>query len=990
MEFRILGPLYADAGTGQGAAEIRQPLLQSALAVLLLRANMACPREWLIEALWDSEPPAAPEASLRVCISRLRRDLGDCAERLESVGPAGGRSPGHRLQRGYKMLVRPGELDLDEFNDLATQGKAELDIGNAGAAAASLAQALALWGDPPLPNLPGTPAVATAVSELYARRQAAEEDLIEARLAAGEYERVLGQLRAAILADPAHERTSEQLMRAYRGLGMRKEALEVYQRVRQAMLAELGVEPGQTLAMLHRRILADELAAEGPAPQLTSLAQPGPRLPSWQVPAPPPDFTGRADEIRQITDCLAGPGVPITVLTGPPGSGKTATAAAAALRLRSAFFDGELFAELGGVEHPRDPQQVLADLLQSLGIPAKTIPPPGPARSAMYRAMLADRKVLIVADDAASARQIVPLLPGASGAAVLVTCRGRLTGLAGARIVEIGELPGGDALALLGAAAGPDRVAADTASAASVLSACGGLPLALRIAGITIASQPGLSLAQLASKLSAGHPLDVLSADEQSVSAAISSSYYAVSGPARAAISLAAARLPGDVPGWTLAELASGHPANPAASDANVTAALTAAGLITPAPARSGSACYRMHPLVRAYAARRLPEHADAMAEALSRLRAGWLLRADRAAAQLPAVPFMAAPVPLQDLPSLHSAADAAPGTGLAGSLEWLQNEQLNLLATVSGACEGGDHELAAMLASRLIAGQSILAHYGAATRMWQSILAAAKRDGDQLAIAGASFHLALGYAESHDNLDTGIRLLKASVPVLEQSGDTARAAMGHALLARSASACGRHALAIRSARTAQTLAGRVPDGRLAAAAASAALGPALARVGLTTTAADHCLRALREARELGEPAYEAAALRALVQVLILDGRYSHAIGLCTDGVGIARGYGSEITAARFLLLAGRAWQRSGEWAAAAASLQHALAIFAKVGSTIEEITTSSLLGSCSRSAGQDDQAEAHLDRVAKILSRHVRGATVSAARIAACEAAAS
>jgi DNA-binding SARP family transcriptional activator len=122
MEFRILGPVYADAGTGSGPAVISQPLLQSALAVLLLRANRPCPRSMLIEALWGSEPPSAAEAALRVCISRLRRCLGDCAPRLDSVGPPGGRAPGHRQQRGYMMIVRPGELDVDEFTDLVAQG----------------------------------------------------------------------------------------------------------------------------------------------------------------------------------------------------------------------------------------------------------------------------------------------------------------------------------------------------------------------------------------------------------------------------------------------------------------------------------------------------------------------------------------------------------------------------------------------------------------------------------------------------------------------------------------------------------------------------------------------------------------------------------------------------------------------------------------------------------------------------------------------------
>jgi DNA-binding SARP family transcriptional activator len=219
MEFRILGPLYADAGTGTGPAVITQPLLQSALAVLLLRANRPCPRSLLVETLWGTEPSAAPEAALRVCISRLRGCLGDCAGRLESVSTAGGRTPGHRQQRGYMMVVRPGELDVDEFTDLVAQGQAELDSGNAAAAAASLVQALALWGDPPLPDLPVSPALAATAARLRNQRRAAMDALVDARLAAGESEQVLGQLRADVLANPGRERSCAQLMTAYHSLG---------------------------------------------------------------------------------------------------------------------------------------------------------------------------------------------------------------------------------------------------------------------------------------------------------------------------------------------------------------------------------------------------------------------------------------------------------------------------------------------------------------------------------------------------------------------------------------------------------------------------------------------------------------------------------------------------------------------------------------------------------------------------------------------------
>ena len=260
MEFRILGPLYADPGTGVGPVAIGQPLLRSALAVLLLRANMTCPSSFLIEALWDGEPPGSPAAALRVCISRLRRSLGECAGRLQSVGPPGGRAPMHRQQRGYVMVVRPGELDVDEFTDLAAQAQAELDSGNAAVAAASFVQALALWGDPPLPDFPHSAVIATAVARLRAQRESVQDSLIDARLAAGEHEQVLGQLRAAVLADPGRERTCAQLMSACHALGLRKEALHVFQMARKATLEQQGAEPGPVLTDVYKQILSEETA----------------------------------------------------------------------------------------------------------------------------------------------------------------------------------------------------------------------------------------------------------------------------------------------------------------------------------------------------------------------------------------------------------------------------------------------------------------------------------------------------------------------------------------------------------------------------------------------------------------------------------------------------------------------------------------------------------------------------------------------------------
>ena len=616
MEFRILGPLYADAGTGRGPAVIGQPLLHSALAVLLLRANRTCPRAMLVEALWGNEPPSSPEAALRVCISRLRRCLGECAGRLATVGPPGGRSPAHRQQRGYVMVVRPGELDVDEFTDLAEQGQAELDSGNVTAAAASFIQALALWGDPPLPDVPRSAALAGDTARLTNHRRAVMDALIDARLAAGEQEQVLGQLRAAVVADPGRERACEQLMRACHALGLRKEALDVYQLARRVTLEQQGAEPGRALTILYQRILAEETATAGSVTKLTELPAGVPVLGISQVPGPPPDFTGRSDEVANVIGHLDGAVVPLTVISGAPGVGKSTVAAAAAIQLRSSFVDGQLYAELGGVERPANPQDVLAGMLQTMGIQARSIPAPGPARSALYRSLLAGRNVLVVADDAATAAQVRPLVPAPGGAAVLVTSRGRLTGLAGAHFVAVSGLGDDDALTLLGLTAGPARVAAEPAAARAVVAACAGLPLALRLAGVTLAARPGLSMARLARELASVRVLDVLAAEDVSVRAAISSSYRAVSSAARVALSAAAATVPGDFSATELGTLAGG--------DGSVVSQLVAVGLLAPVQETAATdERYAVHPLIRAFA-REHPHDSVALLDAASRRPAGF------------------------------------------------------------------------------------------------------------------------------------------------------------------------------------------------------------------------------------------------------------------------------------------------------------------------------------------------------------------------------
>jgi tetratricopeptide (TPR) repeat protein len=872
------------------------------------------------------------------------------------------------------IMVRPGELDVDEFTDLAAQGQAELDSGNAAAAATSLVHALALWGDPPLPDLPDTDVIAADIERLTNLRQAATDALIEARLAAGETTQVIGQLRAQLAANPAGERAYEQLMRAYHALGLRREALDVYRTARRALREQQGAEPGQALAILQRRILADEMATDSAA-HLGVISLATPMLLGWQIPAPPSDFTGRGAELAAIADGLARPSVPVTVICGGPGAGKTSTAAAAALSLRDRFSDGQLYAELGGVEHPRDPQDVLSDMLRAMGIPARSIPPPGPARAAMYRSLLAGRKVLVLADDAATAGQVRPLVPAAGGAAVLVTSRGRLGGLAGARIVQLGGLPEDDALALLEATAGPGRVAAEPAAARAIVVACDGLPLALRLASAALAVRPGLPLTRMAAELTGPRIFDVLTDEDTSVAGAIGVSYRSVPGPARAALRAAAATMPDDIPDWALAEIGGGSPL--------VAAQLTAVGLAEPAETGTADVRYRVHALTRAFVHMRDPAAPDVAA--LSRLRSGWLLRSERAAIDMPAVPFLRAS------PPAAQASWPNPGDRELGT-EWLDREQANLLTAAEMASSGAAGQDAIALAQRISARLCIHGDYSKAIRLWRALAADAAGTADEVAAATANYNLAVVLAGSHDAADEAAELLAGCLPVLENSGDLQTGALGRCLQGRHASADQRHGAAIRLARHAMSLGAGLPGEGLVQCVALSVLGVTLARIGACARAVRHCQQARSAARSLGEPVYDAHAAMTLAQALILTGDSDQAADVCREGISLAGGYGSAVDVARFGLVLGRARQCSADYEAAVFALEPAASTFQRAGLVLDELTARSLLAACWFSVGDTAAARAQSELVSRLLTRQTGGDALGSPSIGdfACSLAAS
>lgn len=541
MEFRILGRLEVrDRG---GVIEIRQPQQRATLGVLALNANRPLTKDQLAEALWGADRPTSASGMLRTLIWRLRRILGeDSGLRTHSTG--------------YILYTEPGDLDTQVFLRLSGEGHAAVAEGDLNAASDVLERALELWSDPPFCDLPCTPDVNAELAQLLDQRRFTQKRLVDVRLAVGRHHEVIGLLRAMTESNPLDEYVWAQLIRALYRSGQQSSALQAYARIRAILATECGVEPGPQLQRLQRQILISdpELGYELPRPSIAGAlpARPMARvrggdrhyMPPFQLPPDLVDFTGRGGQTEDLLRALRiGPrntAPPVIVVSGEPGSGKTALALHAAHRVRDRFPDGQLYVQLAGSSgRPRRPHDVLGELLRSLGVPSTAVPRTTDERAALYRTVLADRRVLVLADDAAGPGQLRALLPGAVGCAIIVTGRTRVVTANAAHRLDLGPFSAAEALGLLGRIAGAPRVAAEPQAAKRLVRACGLLPLAVRIAGIRLAIRPSWPVAALAEILSDDRRrLAELVVGDLSVDAALGFSYRALDQRARRAFRL--------------------------------------------------------------------------------------------------------------------------------------------------------------------------------------------------------------------------------------------------------------------------------------------------------------------------------------------------------------------------------------------------------------------------------------------------------------------
>jgi serine/threonine-protein kinase len=273
MEFRILGPLEVDAGSG--ALPLGGPKQRAVLAHLVLRANHVVPAEVLIDGLWGEEPPDAARGTLQAYVSRLRSVLGN--DRLE------GRPP------GYVLHAEPGEVDAERFEALVRDARADV-VQDPASAIAAFREALEIWRGPALADLAQETSLAGEISRLDELRLTAVEEEISAELALGQHARLIGQLEALTKEHPLRERLWGDLMLALYRSGRQAEALEAFQRARQVLADELGIDPSRRLQRLHEQILAQDPSLSSPSrpmpvarPATPSDLQPDAELAGYRI-----------------------------------------------------------------------------------------------------------------------------------------------------------------------------------------------------------------------------------------------------------------------------------------------------------------------------------------------------------------------------------------------------------------------------------------------------------------------------------------------------------------------------------------------------------------------------------------------------------------------------------------------------------------------------------------------------------------------------------
>lgn len=926
-KFGVLGPLEITGHDGRWL-RLRGDRQRSLLAMLLFHANQRVPTERLVAALWPDIPPKSYASNLHTYVSRLRERLGPTL--IDHAGP------------GYRIAVADADLDLLSFRVASDLGRRALRDGDPHAAARHLRSALAQWRDRPLADV-ALPALDAEVARLETERLTVFEDCVEAELAAGRHADLVGELEAAVVEHSLRERLVGQLMRALQGSGRQADALATYRTARAVLIEETGLEPGAELRAVHAEILR------------------GDEWPIHQLPADVRVFTGRDGSVDQLTALLTdADGPPVVLLTGEPGVGKSTLAVRVAHCVQDRFPDGQLYAHLAGASAPRPADDVLADLLRSLGVTGPAIPDDTQAKAAVLRSRLAGRRVLLVLDDAADPGQVRPLLPGTPSSAVIVTSRRRLTSLVNAHRVTVGSLTDEEAHDLLTKLAG-DRVAAEQDDAARIAASCGNLPLALRIAGTRLALRPQLRLATLADRLEdERRRLDELSVSDLQVRSSLALSYAALTEPARTTFRRIGAAAVGNVPSWAVTVLQDGTAGEFAVDE------LVESSLLQPAGVDGcGEPRYQVHDLVLTFA-RELLLAEDGPVEcdgAAARLLDGVLAVADLLGADLPR-PFPAVD-PGELMPPLPLPEDTV-ARYMANPTGWFAFERPSLVSGIVSMSQAGRYRIAARIFERL------------ARYLWPQgcyadlrVCAAALAEGAQAAgdehvevwaeaVYARVLHMRGNYADAVAKYRWCVKRMPDGPALAWLLTNLADCLTGLGVP--------EEALALTDRAAALS----TPD--VVAAARSAALN----RLGRPAESVRVDSGALAAARASADPMAVARALGSLSWSLALTGELDRAAAAAEEAVTLLRGSSDRSALARSLRTLGAIEAGRGEQT-------HALAVFEECRTIAAEINEEPRVLSCRRAiaaglVGAGRAAEAATELLACVEAYQAMGSTSSAA----------
>jgi DNA-binding SARP family transcriptional activator len=937
VRFRILGPL--EVWTGQDWGGIGAPKWRALLAALLLNRGQAVSTDRLIVELWGDDPPDRAANLVSVYVLRLRRVLGDPEGRVLTT-----RAP------GYQLRLQPGDLDAERFEILAGQGRKAMSDGDPRRAAEALAEALGLWRGRALDDVPPSPLVTAEADRLEESRLAALELRIDADMGCGLHAQLVPELRRLLSDQPLREGLWALLIRALDAAGRHAEALAAYGQARAVISNELGVDPGPELQRLYQALLvadagthrqppagqpravqpADGPAPAGPAPAgPTAVGQPpnglaaagpsaaaqsteaapaahraGPGSSSRRAPAQLPadvaDFTGRGGQVERLQRMLSearrrdNRAVTVAVVAGAPGLGKTALAIHAAHALRPDFPDGQLYISLlGGSEHPVPPDDVLARFLRDLGVDGTRVPVDAEERAAMYRTRLAERRMLIVLDDAKDAAQVRPLLPGTGSCAVIVTSRQRLSDLVGSRLIDLDVLDDAESAELFTRIVGAERVDAEPDAVRDVLAICAGLPLAIRIAGARLAARRGWSVRTLAGRLAdQRRRMDELTAGDLAVRACFQVSFAALPRLPDGAVNPAHVfRMLGAWQGPSIGlRAAAALIGEPEGHVADALEGLVDAHLLeSPAPDR-----YRLHDLLHAYAAERAraDEPPQAIEDGVHRLLRWYLRTADATASVV---------APYRDRVPLESAEPGSEPLTFATAeqaLGWCELERANLVVATGQAASQGWHDIAWKLP---VAATVCFDRHGYRSE-WLTThriaLPSARELGDRRAEAWVLNNLGMVLGQQH--VDDAIGYFEQALAILREVGGKRDQGQAANNLAFTYLVLGRYEEAVAALLDALQLQ-REAGRRYGEGVALCNLGEAYLELGRYDEAIVCSQEALAIVREVGSVRYEGYALYNLGRAHLDLGRLDESAELFEQALAIHRAVGDRYGEAQVL-----------------------------------------------------------------------------------------